>query len=149
MYALQLAKAPAQLIKAIKHLTNQWGTILCLVGKNETIICDVIKFLKNIYQGDSLSVLLFILIINPLSFLLRNLKGYSYGRNRNSNITHSFFVDDLKLYASNSNILKKQLDLVTTFFKDNRMTFDEHKCVYQQVENGKLIKNEQPLHQTI
>ena len=26
LYALKLAKVPAQLIEAIKHLTNQWGT---------------------------------------------------------------------------------------------------------------------------
>ena len=141
LYALQLAKVPTQLIEAIKHLTNQWGTVLHLIGENETITCDVIKFLKGIFQGDSLSVLLFILTVNPLSFMLRNLKGYSYGTDRKSNITHNFFVDDLKLYASNINILKKQLDLVTLFSKDTGMTFGEDKCAYQQVENGKLIKN--------
>ena len=141
LYALQLAKVPTQLIETIKHLTNQWGTVLHLEGENETITCDVIKFLKGIFQGDSLSVLLFILTVNPLSFMLRNLKGYSYGTDRKSNITHNFFVDDLKLYASNINILKKQLDLVTLFSKDTGMTFGEDKCVYQQVENGKLIKN--------
>ena len=73
--------------------------------------------------------------------MLRNLKGYSYGTNRNSNITHNLFVDDLKLYASSINILKKQLDLITTLPKYTRMTFGEDKCAYQQVENGKLIKN--------
>ena len=73
--------------------------------------------------------------------MLRNLEGYSYGTNRNSNITHNVFIDDLKLYASNINILKKQLELVTTFCKDTGMTFGEDKCAYQQVENGKLIKN--------
>ena len=62
LYALQLAKVPAQLIETIKHLTNQWGTVLHLIGKNETIISDVIKFLKGIFQGDSLSV--FIIHIN-------------------------------------------------------------------------------------
>ena len=145
LYALQLAKVPAQLIETIKHLTNQWGAVLHLIGKNETIISDAIKFLKGIFQGDFISVLLFILTVNPLSFMLRNLKGYSYGTNINSNITHNFLVDDLKLYASNINILKKQLDLVTTFCKDTGMTFGEDKCAYQQVENGKLIKSAEPL----
>ena len=64
---------------------------------------------------------------------------------RNSNISHNFFVDDLKLYTSYIKILKKQLDLVTTFSKDTGMTFGEDKCAYQQVENGKLIKNTEHL----
>ena len=33
LYALQLAKVPAQIIEAIKYLTNQWGTILHLTDK--------------------------------------------------------------------------------------------------------------------
>ena len=97
MYASQLAKVQAQLIEAIKHLINHWGTVLHLIGENKTIICDVIELLKGIFQGNSLSVLLFILTVNPLSSMLKNLKGYSYGTDRNSNITHNFLVDDLKL----------------------------------------------------
>ena len=114
------------------------------MGKNETITSDAIKFLKGIFQRDSLSVLLFILTVNPLPFMLRNIKGYSYGIERTNDITHNFFVDDLKLYASNINI-KKQSDLVTAFTKDTGMTFEEDKCAYQQVENGKLIKNTEDL----
>ena len=60
-------------------------------------------------------------------------------------ILHNFFVDDLKLYASNINILKKQLDLVPTFSQDTGMTFGEDKCAYQQVENGNLIQNTEHL----
>ena len=100
---------------------------------------------NSIFEGDSLSVLLFILTVNPLSFMLINLKGYSYGTDRNSNITHNFFVDDLKLYTSNINILKELLYLVNAFSKDTGMTFGEDKCAYQQVENGKLIKNTEHL----
>ena len=46
LYAIQLPKVPAQLVEATKHLTNQWGTLLHLIGKNETILCDVIKFYR-------------------------------------------------------------------------------------------------------
>ena len=60
-------------------------------------------------------------------------------------ILHNFFVDDLKLYTSNINILKELLDLVNAFSKDTGMTFGEDKCAYQQVENGKLIKNTEHL----
>ena len=93
------------------------------MGENETVTSDAIKFLKGIFQGDSLSALLFILTVNPLSFMLRNIKGYSYRIEKINDITHNFFVDDLDLYASDIYITKKQLDLVTTFSKDTGMTF--------------------------
>ena len=96
-YALELIKLLKQLIKAIKHLTTQWCATLHLKGENETITSDAIKFLKHIFQGDSQSVLLFILTVNPLYFMIRNIKGYSYGIERTNDITHNFFVDDLKL----------------------------------------------------
>ena len=153
IFTLQLANLPKQLIKAMKHLTTEWCPTLHLMGENETTT-DVIKFLKAKYQGHSLSVLLFIWTVNPLYFMLRNIKGYSYRIKRTNDITHNVFVNDLKLYISNINITEKQLDLVTTFSKDMGITFAEDKCAYQQLENGKLIKkhlspqNEQPHHQT-
>ena len=52
-----------------------------------------------------------------------------------------FFVDDPKLCASYINILKKQLDLVTTFSKDTRIPIGAGNCEQQQVEYGKLNKN--------
>ena len=100
--------------------------------------------MQGIFQGDSLSVLLFILTVNPLSFLLRHLKGYQYGTEKDSNVTHNFFVDVLKLYANNSNTTKKLLDLIT-FFKDTGMTFGEDKCAYRQIEKGKLTNNTKEL----
>ena len=102
---------------------------------------DLIRYLRGIFQGDSLSVLLFILAVNPLSFLLNKLKGYKMGSssNRNTNITHLFFVDDLKLYASNLQEATKLFDLVTTFFNDIRMKFRESKCAYLKIKKG-LIK---------
>ena len=48
-----------------------------------------------------------------------------------------FFVDDLKLYASSINILKKQLHLVTTFSNDICMKFGQDKCAYIKIEKGK------------
>ena len=88
---------------------------------------DLIRCLGGIFQGDSLSVLLFILAVNPLSILLNKFKVYKMGSssNRNTNITHLFFVNDLKLYASNLQEATKLLDLVTTFSSDIRMKFGE------------------------
>ena len=119
--------------RAIENLTSQWCTVLHLKGEEEVIVSDIIYFSKGIFQGDSLSVLLFILSVNPLSFLLHKFREYACGKHKNYNVTHNVFVDDLKLYASSINTGKKQLDLVTAFFKDTGVTFGDDKCVNQQI----------------
>ena len=106
---------------------------------------EIIKFLKGIFQGDSLSVLLFIISLNPLSFMLKKTKGYSIGEKREINHTHNFFVDDLKLFAQTSSSVQKQLDIITTFFKDINMNFGEEKCAYMRIEKGKMVDNSNPI----
>ena len=100
--------------------------------------------MEDIFDGDSLSVLLFILTPYLLTFFLRNLKGYQYETQSNNNVTHNFFVGDLKLYANNINTTKQLLDLITKFSKDTGMTFDEEHA-YQQIEKEKLINNTEEL----
>ena len=90
-----------------------------------------------IFQDDSLSVIILILSVNPLSHLLKQLKGCSAGNVRNINITHNFFVDDLKLYAGTTNNLKKLLDIVTSFSKYIDMKFGVDKCAYIKINAGK------------
>ena len=88
IYALQLANLYnyKQLIKATKHLATQWCATLHLMGRSETITSVAIKFLKGIFQGDSLYVLLFILTVNKVSFMLRNIKRCSYGIERTTDV---------------------------------------------------------------
>ena len=46
---------------------------------------------------------------------LRFTQGYAYGKNRYHQHTQNFFVDDLELYASDINMVKRQLDIVQHF----------------------------------
>ena len=138
--ALELAKIPTEIINAVKSLTNNWATILRIHSINGTIESDTINFARGIFQGDTLSVILFILSVNPLSFILKQCKGYTVGSsiNRSINLTHLFFVDDLKLYSTTMKNLKAMLDIITEFSNDIGMTFGESKCAYQIIERGKL-----------
>ena len=137
--ALKLAKVPKVLITAIDNLTRNWSTRLTLQTDNGTITTDYIEYLREIFQGDSLSLLLFVLSVNPLSFLLNHTtRGYKIGKpgERNLELTHNFFVDDLKLYSENQNEAEVQLDVVTKVSKDIGMSFREEKCAYVAVERG-------------
>ena len=64
-----------------------------------------------IFQGDSLSPLLFSLPISPLSTLLGQTEGY-HCEYLGEPLTHIFFMDDLKIYGKNSAWLDKLLALV-------------------------------------
>ena len=149
LHALKLAKLPNHLLTAIKNLTESWYTKLNLKlklnAKDNSIVSNIIKIIAEIYQGDSLSVILFVLALNPLSHLLRSTKGYAYGKNRQHQHTHNVFVDNLKLYASDINTVKRQLEIVTTFSKDIGMKFGEEKCAFLQIEKG-IIKKSSPLN---
>ena len=120
-----------------KHLT--WMTNVCTNGEKDSYVSNTIKYLKGLFQGDSLSVLLFILSLNPMSFLLNKLKGYAFGKNgsRNEDITHLFFVDDLKIFDTNMSSGKTLLDLVTTFPQDIGMKSGQSKCAYLMIESEK------------
>ena len=143
--SLRLAKIPEKLIAAIETLTKQWATMVELHGNQSSITSDVINFSNGIFQGDSISVLLFIQSLNPLSYMLGKLKGYNYGNKRRKTVTRNFFVDDLKLYGSTINVTKKQLDLVTQFSKDICMDFGTDKCAYLKIVKGTIVSDAEPL----
>ena len=61
-----------------------------------------VKINRGIFQGDSLSPLLFVLILIPLSIILSDAKaGYELGKAKKVN--HLLFMDDLKLYGKVKN----------------------------------------------
>ena len=59
-------------------------------------------YLRGIFQGDSLSPLLFVITMIPLSLILRDpIVGYQL-KKEGCKINHLLFMDDLKLYGKNS-----------------------------------------------
>ena len=100
--ALRLAKIPDTIIAAVQHLISRWSTELNIPTSDGNVRIGDIIYNKGVLQGDYLSVILFILSLNPLSFLLSKTEGFKMGLGTvlEKIITHLFFVDDLKLFAS-------------------------------------------------
>jgi Reverse transcriptase (RNA-dependent DNA polymerase) len=139
--SLRLAKVPNALLLAIEELTRVWATKAYLHAENQSFETTTIKYHNGILQGDCLSMLLFMLTINPLSFLLNDIQcGYKAGKpsSRNLKITHLLFVDDLKTYAGNQTQALAQLDLITRYTADIGMKFGSEKCAYLNIINGKV-----------
>ena len=135
--ALELAQAPLKIINTIKSLMGTWATKPFL----NSIETDIIKYQTGVLQGDCMALILFILSVNPLSFLLSKLPGYKVGPpgKRKNSISHLFFVDDLKTYAHVIQEVKLQLDFITTFTKDINMQFGSDKCAYIYTERAKQV----------
>ena len=77
--ALRLAKIPENIVKAVKALISKWSTQLNLPTENSNIDAREIRYNKGVLQGDFLSVVLFILSLNPGSFLINKTTGYKIG----------------------------------------------------------------------
>ena len=137
--ALRLAKVPEAIVESIQTLMKSWVVELNLPTKEGNIQIGEILYRKGLLQGDYLSVILFILSLNPVSYLLNQADVYKMGdsEKRDKNLTHLLFVDDMKLYANSRAKALYLLDIVTTFSRDIGMAFGEDKCGYIYIEKGK------------
>ena len=129
------------LAKNIKSLlvssVEKWRVMLC-AGNSELREVDI---KQGIFQGDSLSSLVFLLALIPLSLILTKAnKAYEFSGNK-VKINHYLFMDDFKLHICN----KKELDLliqtILIFSKDIGMEFDIEKHAMLVIEKGTIVKS--------
>ena len=100
-------------------------------------VLGTVDIKRGIFQGDSLSPLLFVMIMIPLSQQLNAVNiGYKL-RNTDRSINHLLFMDDLKLYASNDKQLETLVNMVKNYSDDIKMEFGMSKCAMLSVVKGK------------
>ena len=142
---LQLYGVSTNIANFISDTMTKWKTKIHLKHEKGEIVLNDVKIKRGIFQGDSLSPLLFCLSIDPLSRLL-NSKDEGYNMNprgqQTQKVGHLLYMDDLKLYASNDNMLKNQLKTVKEFSADITMKFGLDKCASVSIEKGKFKKSE-------
>ena len=109
-----------------------WKTDLNVNGE----VLGTVDIYKGIFQGDSFSPLLFVMIMIPLSMILRDMpQGFKYG-SRGELINHLLFMDDLKLYASNEEDMEVLVSEVESYSRDIGMEFGMKKCATLVVKKG-------------
>ena len=138
--SLELFKVSPRVVGFLKHNMNNWKRQLTLTHESGTLMSDNINIKSGIFQGDSLSPLLFCILLIPLSLEFNSSDhGYKIGTEW---ITHLFYMDDLKLYTKDDSELEGYLKIAKGFSDDIGMEFGLSKCAKANFKRGKLGKSD-------
>ena len=97
---------------------------------------------RGIFQGDSLSPLLFVSSIVPLSLILKKVNAcYKWGK-KEYKLNHLLFMDDLKLYAKSEEQTNTLVRTVYVFSTDIGMEFGIKKCGILIMKRSEIVKSE-------
>ena len=112
-----------------KLLLNSNGSDLCKVGIN-----------RDIFQGDSLLSLIFVICMIPLSFLLRKVKLSNEWGKDEFKLNNLLLMDDFKLFKKRDGQIDTLAQTVFTFSEDIGMEFGLKKCGGVILKKEKLVK---------
>jgi hypothetical protein len=94
-----------------------------LNAKQKLIQTEDIKIECGIFQGGSLSPLLFCICLIPLTEQLNRLNTGYKEHTTKTKFSHLLYMDDLKLIAKSEEELQRQIQTVKTFSDDFHMEF--------------------------
>ena len=131
---LWAVRVPKPIRALVRQVVKMWATDLCLWTPHgpKHIPMDM---KRGIYQGDSLSPLLFCLCVAPLSKALRATKGF-YSTHQINPVTHLMFVDDLKVYTDGKSGLEEAVKVVENVSGAMGMEFGLRKCAVAHMIRG-------------
>lgn len=122
----------------IEKSMKKWKLLLTSNGSE---LCEI-DVKRGIFQGDSLSPLLFVVCMIPLSLILRKVNAsYEWGK-KEFKINHLLFMDDLKLFGKSEDQIDSLVQTVFLFSKDIGMEFGLKKCGVIVLKRGKLVRSD-------
>ena len=118
--SLELVGAAKNIVNLLKETMKNWkANLIC---SNTDI--GGLKINRGIFQGDSLSSLLFVVSLLLLTIVLRKMKqAYSF-RKWKSKLNHLLFMDGLKLYGSSQPNIDSLIKTVCTVTDDIGTRFE-------------------------
>ena len=100
-----------------------------------------VELKREIFQGDSIFPLVFVLALIPLSLILRKAKeAYEFSESKEK-INNLLLMDDLKFYSRSKKGLDSLVQTVCVFSEDIGMEFGIEKCAMLVMEKGKIVKS--------
>ena len=137
---LDIIHTPGWVRSTVDRLHSKRSTVMGVRGVCGTVRTRPIAYQWGLFQGDSLSPLLFCLAILLLSHALRKLDGYRIRCSTvKTSITHMLYMDDLKLYAESSAALTKALSVVDRVGSAVGMKLGLTKCGVAHMQKGKVL----------
>ena len=124
--------------KFIEMSMSKWRSELVAGGK----VLGGVEIRRGLFQGDSLSPLLFVLCVVPLTLVLREVKAGYKMKEMNGKINHLLYIDDLKLYGKNNDQIDSLVRTVNLVSKDIGMEFGIKKCGILSLKRGKVTEHE-------
>ena len=143
-WLFKVMRVPEPLRKFLNGLMNSWTVKYeAKSPRGKTERSGPLRIRSGVLQGDSFSPLLFCLAMVPISHALNN-TNYGYkmasGKLTKTQLTlsHQFYMDDLKLYASSESNLKELLRIVETISLAISMKINLKKCAVAHYVPGLL-----------
>ena len=132
---LRLFGAAENMVHYIEKSMGQWQVELSINGN----ILGTVNVRRGIFQGDSLSPLLFVVTLIPLSLVLREVKAVYDLTGKKDLVNHLLYMDDLKLSGRNEKQIDTLINTVRIFSSDIGMQFGIDKCAVLVMKRGKLV----------
>ena len=127
----------------ILHTMKSWRTKITLRHSSGSIHTDTIPIRNGIFQGDSLSPLLFCICLFPLTNMLNRTNiGVKISTKGDKKINHLLYMDDIKLFANGKKNMTRLLNLLRTFSSDIKMKLNVNKCAEITVNKGQIENND-------
>ena len=131
--SLELVGAAKNIVYLLKETIKNWKANLICSNTDQ----GAAKKNRGIFQGDSLSPLLFVVSLLSLTLVLWKMKqGYSFDKGK-SKLNHLLFMDDLKLYGGSQPHIDSRIMNVYTVTDDIGMRFRIGKCGVVAMRIGK------------
>ena len=135
---LELFGCAANVCSFIGSSMERWRCELSASGK----VLGDIRIRRGIFQGDSLSLLLFVICMIPLTLVLREMKaGYEF-KDGGGKINHLLYMDDLKLFGKSKAQIVSLVDTVQLVSRDIGMEFGIKKCGVLCLKRGVVTECE-------
>jgi len=131
-----------KVVSFTKKVMSYWKTRMRLHTENKLIETEGIKIQCGIFQGDSLSPLLFCTCLIPLTEQLNRLNTGYEEHTTKTKISHLLYMDDLKLITKSEEGLQKQTQTVKKFSGDIHMEFGLEKCAKIVFKRGKIVRSQ-------